>query len=109
LPFIPPFRATYAVRFENGANGWLGSSYLSLGGETNSKQTRADPEDFAPEGYTLANVGAGASFPVGSRTIGLDLQLRNAFDKRYASFLSRYKTYAFDPGRNFIVRVTTDY
>jgi iron complex outermembrane recepter protein len=109
LPFIPPFRATYAVRFENGANGWLGSSYLSLGGETNSKQTRADPEDFAPEGYTLANVGAGASFPVGSRTIGLDLQLRNAFDKRYASFLSRYKTYAFDPGRNFIVRVTTDF
>ncbi len=109
LPFIPPFRATYGVRFENGATGWLRNSYLSLGGETNAKQTKADPEDFAPEGYTLANVGAGASFPVGSRTIGLDLQLRNAFDKQYASFLSRYKTYAFDPGRNFIVRVTTDF
>ena len=29
------------------------------------------------------------------------------FDKEYASFLSRYKTYALDQGRNFIVQVST--
>jgi outer membrane receptor protein involved in Fe transport len=43
---------------------------------------------------------------MGERTVALDFQLRNAFDKEYASFLSRYKTYALDPGRNFIVRVS---
>jgi outer membrane receptor protein involved in Fe transport len=40
--------------------------------------------------------------------MSFDLQLRNVFDKAYASFLSRYKTYALDPGRNFIVRVSTE-
>jgi hypothetical protein len=40
--------------------------------------------------------------------VSIDLQLRNAFDKAYAGFLSRYKTYALDPGRNFIVRVGTE-
>jgi iron complex outermembrane recepter protein len=109
LPFIPPFRATYAVRLEGGSKGRVQSTYVSVGGETNVRQTRLDPEDFAPGGYTLANVGAGAIFAVGARTLGLDLQLRNAFDKQYASFLSRYKTYAFDPGRNFVVQVTSDF
>jgi iron complex outermembrane receptor protein len=109
LPFIPPFRATYGVRFEGGDTGWLRSSYVSIDGESNSRQTDLDPEDFAPEGYTLANIGAGAAFPLGSRTFGVDLQLRNAFDKRYASFLSRYKTYAFDAGRNFVVRLRTEF
>jgi iron complex outermembrane recepter protein len=109
LPFIPPFRPTYEARLEGGASGWLRNSYVSIGGESNAKQTKLDPEDFAPEGYTLVNVGVGASLPVGSRSVGVAFQLRNAFDKEYASFLSRYKTYAFDPGRNFIVQVTTEF
>jgi hypothetical protein len=38
----------------------------------------------------------------------VDLQLHNALDKRYANFLSRYKTYALDPGRNLVVRLSTE-
>jgi iron complex outermembrane receptor protein len=109
LPLIPPFRATYSARFEGGQTGWIQSSYLSLSGESNSRQTRVDPEDFAPEGYTLAHLGGGVVLPLGQRTLAFDLQLRNVFDKAYANFLSRYKTYALDPGRNFIVRVTTEF
>jgi hypothetical protein len=52
------------------------------------------------------NLGAGVAIPMGERTVAVDLQLRNALDESYASFLSRYKTYALDPGRNFVVRVT---
>jgi hypothetical protein len=44
--------------------------------------------------------------PMGERTVALDLQLLNALNEEYASFLSRYKTYALDPGRNFVLRVT---
>jgi iron complex outermembrane receptor protein len=106
LPFIPPFRATYAVRFEGGGEGRFQHPYLSIGGESNARQTNLDPEDFAPDGYTLVNLGAGVVVPMGERTVALDLQLRNAFDKEYANFLSRYKTYALDPGRNFVMRVT---
>jgi iron complex outermembrane recepter protein len=108
LPFIPPFRATYSVKLEGGDQGRFQHPYLSIGGESNTRQTKLDPDDFAPAGYTLVNVGAGLVLPLGARAVALDLQLRNAFDKRYASFLSRYKTYAFDAGRNFVVRLSAE-
>jgi len=36
------------------------------------------------------------ALPLGQRTLGIDLQLKNVFDKEYANFLSRYKTYALE-------------
>ncbi|HEX2217414.1 MAG TPA: TonB-dependent receptor [Gemmatimonadales bacterium] len=106
LPFIPPFRATYSVKLEGGDGEVLQHPYFSIGGESNARQTDLDPEDFAPPGYTLVHLGAGAVIPLGARTFAVDFQLRNALDKAYANFLSRYKTYALDPGRNFILRVS---
>jgi outer membrane receptor protein involved in Fe transport len=46
---------------------------------------------------------------MGARAMALDFQLHNAFDQEYASFLSRYKTYALDPGRNFVVRLSAEF
>jgi iron complex outermembrane receptor protein len=109
LPFIPPFRATYSVKLEGGDHGGFHDPYFLIGGESNARQTNLDAEDFAPEGYTLVYLGAGVVVPIGARTMALDLQLRNAFDKEYASFLSRYKTYALDPGRNFVVRLSAEF
>jgi iron complex outermembrane receptor protein len=106
LPFIPAFRATYSVKLEGGLQGRFQQPYFSIGGESNARQTDLDPEDFAPDGYTLVHLGAGVVVPMGERTMALDFQLRNAFDKEYANFLSRYKTYAPDPGRNFVVRLS---
>jgi hypothetical protein len=82
-------------------------------GESNAHQTRLDPNDFGPAGYTLANVGAGVALATGPRTVHLDVALRNAFNKEYQNFLSRYK-FASDPvvldaGRNLTVRVSTDF
>ncbi|HET6837968.1 MAG TPA: TonB-dependent receptor [Gemmatimonadales bacterium] len=107
LPFVPAFRATYGLQLEGGEYGWVQRPFLSLGGETNARQTHVDPDDFAPDGYTLVNLGAGVGLAFGQQTVAVDLQLRNIFDKAYTSFLSRYKRYALDPGRNLIVRVST--
>jgi outer membrane receptor protein involved in Fe transport len=41
--------------------------------------------------------------------VRVDFNLRNALDKKYSNFLNRYKTYALDPGRNLIVRVSTGF
>jgi iron complex outermembrane receptor protein len=109
LPFIPPFRATYSARLEGNSGGWIRNPYFSVGGETNVRQTSLDPEDFAPPGYTLADIGGGFAMTVGSRSVAVDLQLRNAFNQLYSSFLSRYKTYAPDPGRNLVMRVSTEF
>jgi iron complex outermembrane receptor protein len=117
LPSIPPFRATYTVRFEGDDLGWLESPWISVGGESNSRQTRLDPSEaqfFSQEGYqtdayTLLNLGAGFTLPAGRDGLRVDLMLRNALDEKYTNFLSRYKTYALDPGRNLTVRVSTGF
>jgi len=107
LPFIPPFRATYSARLEGGQEGFVQRPYFSVGGESNARQSRLDPEDFAPDGYTLVHLAAGFALPAAGTSIAFDFQLRNALDEEYANFLSRYKTYALDPGRNFVVQVGT--
>jgi iron complex outermembrane recepter protein len=117
LPTIPPFRATYTVRLEGEQAGWLESPYLSVGGETNARQTRLDPSEaeffaesgYQSQGYTLVNLGAGFTLPTGKNGVRVDLTLRNALDKKYANFLSRYKTYALDSGRNLTLRVSTGF
>ncbi|MBA3554080.1 MAG: TonB-dependent receptor [Gemmatimonadales bacterium] len=109
LPFIPPFRATYSARLEGGQEGFVQRPYLSVGGESNARQSRLDPEDFAPDGYTLVHLAAGFALPAAGTSIAFDFQLRNALDEDYANFLSRYKTYALDPGRNFVVQVGTEF
>jgi iron complex outermembrane receptor protein len=117
LPSMPPFRATYLVRLEGAQLGSLQSPWISVGGETNARQGRLDPTEeaffaesgYRSEGYTLLNLGAGLTLPVGRDGVRLDLTLRNALNKKYASFLSRYKTYALDPGRNLTLRLSTGF
>jgi iron complex outermembrane recepter protein len=113
LPLVPPFRATYGARLEGKSNRFFQSPYVSVGGETNARQTRLDPDDVAPAGYTLANVGAGVGLATGPRIINIDVTLRNAFDTEVRSFLSRYKfatdPIVLDPGRNLTVRVGTEF
>jgi iron complex outermembrane receptor protein len=107
LPWIPPFRATYWVQFEGRGNRTFLRPWIAVGGETNAKQTRTDPEDFAPPGYTLMNAAAGVTVDSPNGGISFDLTLRNALDKDYIDFMSRYKTYALNMGRNLTIRITT--
>ena len=113
LPLVPPFRATYGARFEGKGNGTFLNPYVSVGGETNAQQTKLDPDDFAPAGYTLANAGAGVGLTAGARVVNIDVTLRNVFDKEYQNFLSRYKfatdPIVLDPGRNLTMRISTDF
>jgi iron complex outermembrane receptor protein len=107
LPFVAPFRWTWSVRLEGKeSQGAINRPWLMVGGETNAKQGRIDPTDFAPEGHSLFNAGVGAALSLGARPISVEVSLRNLLDKEYASFLSRYKRYALNPGRNLTVRAS---
>jgi len=124
LPAMPPFRATYLARLEGHKIGALLEPYVSIGGETNAKQTRLNPAEvtffasafngtgYRPASYTLMNVGAGFSLPASAgREISFDFQLRNALNQQWADYLSHLKTNAPNPGmgRNLIARVTTSF
>lgn len=104
LPFIPPLRVTYGLRFEPEVRG-VEAFYFGLNAETVTRQSRLDEVDVAPEGYTLVHAGVGLEVPVAGRGFNLSLSARNLLNTEYASFMSRYKEYALDMGRNVTLRV----
>jgi iron complex outermembrane recepter protein len=109
LAFVAPLRVSYGARLEAPSGRTFVLPYLSVNAETNARQTRLDPDDVGPEGYTLVHVGAGVGMMAGGQLVRLDVQVRNLFDATYRSFLNRYKLYADDPGRNLIVRMSTSF
>jgi iron complex outermembrane receptor protein len=107
LPFIPPFRWTWSARLEGReSEGAISRPWLIVGSETNARQGRIDPTEFAPEGYSLFNAGLGADLRLGARPVTVEVSVRNLFDKEYAALLSRYKRYALNPGRNLMIRAS---
>ena len=123
LPNMPPFRATYTVRYEGVGSPGFRDPYVSIGGQSNAAQTRLDPAErqfyeqafdgagYRSTAYTLMNLGGGFGFPAGSKVVRFDFALRNALNTRYADYLSRIKTNVPDPGmgRTFVARVTTEF
>ena len=108
LTFIPPLRLLYGVRFEaEGHRGPVHGPYVTASAETNARQTRLDPRDIGPPGYTLVHLGGGFTRPTPRGTLAVDVSLRNALDAQYRNFLSRYKEFALAPGRALVLRLST--
>lgn len=110
LTFVPPPRVLLGARVERPMLGaLLAKPWLSVGAERNWRQTRLDPRDVSPAGYTLWQLGAGGTLLAGAKVLVVDLGVRNVLDTRYRSFMSRYKEFADGPGRAVVLRVTTDF
>ncbi len=54
------------------------------------------------------DVGAGLARTLHGHAFHADVLVRNAGDVAYRSFLSRYKAFADNPGRNVVVRLGLD-
>lgn len=109
LAFVAPVRVNGGVRWEGRSGRTVLKPSLSLKAEYNAKQGRLDPDDVAPDSYTLFHAGGGIALMAGASVIRLDVQVKNLFDESYRSFLSRYKLFADDPGRNVVVRMSTTF
>jgi iron complex outermembrane receptor protein len=110
LTFVPPPRVLLGARVERPMLGSvLARPWLSVGAERNWRQTRLDPRDVSPAGYTLYSLGAGGTLLAGAQVLVLDVGVRNVLDVRYRSFMSRYKEFADGPGRALVLRVTTEF
>ncbi len=108
LTFIPPMRVLYGVRFgDNERRGTVRMPFLSFSGETHARQSRLDPRDVAPPGYTLLSAGTGVTIMVPRGALTVDLSMRNLGNTRYRDFMSRYKEFALSLGRALVLRVTT--
>jgi len=100
LPLMPPLRAAFGLEWRD---------RLRLDVDAYARQNRPNPLDIPTAGYALLHVGGGADVRLFGRAMRLDISLRNALNQRYRSFLSRYKEFAFDPGRNLIVRLSSGF
>jgi outer membrane receptor protein involved in Fe transport len=105
LPLMPPRRITGGAEIHG---AWpSGDSWAFLGAEVESvaKPDRLNPFDFAVDGYTLLHFSAGWRGDWMGREAGVDLRVRNAANTEYRAFLSRYKAFALNPGRDVVLRV----
>ena len=100
LPLLPPRRATI---------GFSWRDRFSIDVDAYARPDRPNPLDIPTAGYALVHLGGGSDVRLFGRPMRLDIALRNATNQRYRSFLSRYKEFAFDPGRNLIVRLSSGY
>jgi len=106
LPLVPPARGALGAELHGAALGWADRAYVGAEVETATRQTRLNPLDVATTGYTLLNLSAGIERPLLGRDAHIDLAVRNLTNVSYRSFLSRYKEFALDPGRNITLRVS---
>jgi outer membrane receptor protein involved in Fe transport len=109
LPLIPPPRTTLEAELHGIGLGWAEHAHAGIDIEVNSKQTRLGPFDTETSGYTLLGLDAGIARRLGSHPVRFDVRVRNLTDKAYKSFLSRYKSFALDPGRNILIRLSAEF
>lgn len=109
LPLMPAPRTTLETDFHGVGLGWAERAHAGVDVEISSKQTRLGQFDTATDGYTLLGLDAGLARHVGTHPIRLDFRVRNLANTRYTSFLSRYKSFALDPGRNILIRISADF
>ncbi len=107
LPLLPPARGDLEAELHTASGAKYNRAYFMVGTQLVARQDRLGQFDTPTAGYALLNLGAGAGRQLGGREFFIDLHLRNAANKRYNDFLSRYKTFAYEPGRNLTIRVST--
>jgi iron complex outermembrane recepter protein len=100
LPLLPPRRASVEIRWRD---RWR------LGVDAYAKPDRLNPLDIPTAGYALVNAAVWRDMRFAGRVVRVDLSGRNLLNTRYTSFLSRYKEFAFDPGFNVLLRLSTGF
>ncbi len=58
-----------------------------------------------PAGYALFNLSAGTELSFGAQSLFISLSVQNLFNQRYRDYLSRFRYFADDAGRNIILRL----
>lgn len=106
---IPADRLIASARVSWPHSGKVGDPYLELGTTLVRRQDHV-PENtvyrLPTDGYALFSLEAGArELTVAGSHIELSLSARNLFNARYRDYLSRYRLYVDDSGRDVVFRL----
>lgn len=108
LIYMPADRLTLSAAFGLPEAGVLRNGQVELDATLVRRQTRF-PEgvDYVapPPGYTLIGAGYSTEMLWGTVPINLSLSVENLFNTAYRDYLSRFRYFIDDPGRNIVLRV----
>ncbi|MFN0203304.1 MAG: TonB-dependent receptor [Bacteroidia bacterium] len=110
LVYIPPYRGELAAKWQPIFAPFLKKNavYGQVTGSFVANQSRVDlNSDFAapPKGYALLALELGADIKMGKHTWFVSLQATNLLNTSYREYMNRYRYFADEPGRNFILRL----
>ena len=110
---MPADRYTASVRLFGPTSRHVIGSYLELGGMFVAAQNRVPSVTIyklPTAGYQVFNAEIGASaLTVGRTRIEPSLAVRNLFDTNYRDYLSRYRLFVDEPGRDVVLRFTVPF
>jgi iron complex outermembrane receptor protein len=105
---MPADRLRLLAHFHLPDCGRLANTFVELNGTFVKRQNRfpqnADYSD-PPPGYALFDLNAGTQLQFGGHPLQFNLSVQNLANKSYRDYLSRFRYFIDDPGRNIIVRV----
>ncbi|MES2305814.1 MAG: TonB-dependent receptor [Gemmatimonadota bacterium] len=107
LPLTPPVRTLVGVEWHAPAFGWAGRAHLGADLIGVARQDRLGSYDLPTAGYSLLEISAGFDRAVLGRSLSMELTIHNATNTSYRDFLSRYKAFALNPGRDIVLRLAT--
>ena len=102
LPQIPPLRAKLGAEWHHGTGG------AGVDVDLVARQTRLSSFDQGTAGYGLLDLFGSFEPRLGPRAFRVEVQAKNVLNTSYRDFLSRYKAFALNPGRNIVLRVGTE-
>jgi len=109
LPFTPPAKNILEIRLQK-SNLWkFYNPYFSFKTKFVSGQDKVDPLETMTDAYTLLNLGIGFDYIFSKSVMSFDFSVDNLLDTKYVDHLSRYKSYAMNPGRSINLKVTVPF
>jgi iron complex outermembrane recepter protein len=108
LIFIPANRSKLSLSYEKDAIGKFQKLFFTASYTLVSQQNRyPDSLDWTtpPGAYGLFDINAGFQINLKKQPIKISMGIQNLFDTSYRDYLSRYRYFSLDPGRNIILRV----
>jgi len=110
---MPADRATASIRLLRQMTAHLTGAYVEVGTTLVRHQDQVPPATIyklPTAGYALLNFELGASTAkVGAMRIQPSLAIRNLLDAQYRDYLSRYRLFVDEPGRDVVLRLTVPF
>jgi iron complex outermembrane recepter protein len=107
LPLMPPARAVFGATLQRENLRWAARAAIGLHCELGAAQKRLSEFDTPTDSYALLHLDARWARRWAGRDIQVGFVMRNLANVSYRDYLSRYKDFALDQGRNVLVRVST--